>query len=76
MTTPIRQTRAQRWDAGLDKLETRRREALATGRPITFSAGEIAEEVGVTRQAVEALVKNALLKLRRPAKQLHEELFQ
>jgi DNA-directed RNA polymerase sigma subunit (sigma70/sigma32) len=68
--------RAARWEAGLSNLEALSRAETTEGRPApSFTAAQIAEACGVSRQAVDMIMKKALAKLKKPASQIRRELI-
>ena len=68
--------RAARWEAGLSNLEALSRAETAKGRPApSFTAAQIAEACGVSRQAIDMITKKALAKLKKPASQIRRELI-
>jgi len=67
--------RAALWNAGLSSLESRARQTMREGRPCpSFTSQDVADACGTSRQAVDKIVANAFLKLRKRAVALKHEL--
>jgi DNA-directed RNA polymerase sigma subunit (sigma70/sigma32) len=67
--------RAALWNAGLSSLEASARQTMSGGRACpACTSQQIADACGTSRQAVDKIVANALLKLRKRAKALKHEL--